>query len=103
TNHWVTAVRPRAVHHEINHVPEGLTIGAGEGAPISICEDRGTKEEIRGVSMVIGGLLRVRSILTNLFGDFLQKDFSARLSMSFRVAQFREKQTDHKESKTLAE
>ena len=44
----------------------------------------------------------MRSILTNLFGNFLLKDFSAGLSVSLRVAQFREKQTDHKECKTLA-
>ena len=43
----------------------------------------------------------MRSIFANLFGNFLQKDFSARLSMSLRVAQFREKQTDHKEGKAL--
>jgi hypothetical protein len=84
-------------------MPEEFSIGAGEGAPISICEDRGAKEEIRGVSMVVRGLLRVRSILANLFGNFLLKDLSADLAVSVRVAQFREEQTDYKERKTLTE
>jgi hypothetical protein len=103
TYHRMTPVRPRAVYHEINHLPEGFTIGAGEGASISICEDRGAKEEIGGVLMVVGGLLCVRSILANLFGNFFLKNFSADLAVSLGVTQFREKQTDYKERKTLAE
>src|SRR5215470_12351508 len=71
---WVRSRGLCGIKQELQHLLKTLDVAFRKRAAIPVGENSGTQKKFSGISMIEGGLFKMRSVVSNLLSHFFFKD-----------------------------